>query len=64
MIFALAAWLQCVQLDEVAGRPIRLIDPDLEALRTALRQGADGFDAMIEAGMIYDPSWIDPASRA
>jgi fructuronate reductase len=63
MMFALAAWLKCVELDEVAGRPICLIDPDLETLRTAMRQGADGFDTMIEAGMIDDPSWIDPASR-
>jgi fructuronate reductase len=63
MMFALAAWLKCVELDEVAWRPICLIDPDLERLRTAMRQGADGFDTMIETGMIADPSWIDAASR-
>jgi fructuronate reductase len=63
MIFTLAAWLTCVELDGVAGRQIHLIDPDLETLRAALRDGADGFDTMIEAGMIDDPSWIDPASR-
>lgn len=63
MMFALAAWLKCVGRDDVAGRPIRLVDPGLETLRTALRQGAGGFDAMIEADMIDDPSWIDPAAR-
>jgi fructuronate reductase len=62
MISVLAAWLRCVR-DEVAGRPIRLIDPGLETLRAAMRRGADGFDAMIEAGMIDDPSWIDPIVR-
>ena len=63
MMFALAAWLKCVELDQVSERPIRLVDPDLETLRAAMRQGADGFDAMIAAGMIDDPSWIDPAAR-
>jgi fructuronate reductase len=63
MLFALAAWLRCVEQGEVAGRPIRLVDPDLERLGTALRQGADGFNAMIEAGMLDEPAWVSPVLR-
>jgi len=63
MIFALAAWLKCLELRDDDGWPIHIVDPGLQTAQAALRRGADGFDAMTEVGMIDDPSWLSPAIR-
>ncbi len=56
MVFALAAWLTCV---EQGTAP--LVDPNLAKLREKLR--GDGFAAMGHAGMISDPAWVYPPLR-
>jgi fructuronate reductase len=52
IVFALAAWLTCLDGRDDAGRAIQLIDPALPELRKALDDGVDGFDLMTAAGML------------
>src|SRR6185312_12210317 len=56
MVFALAAWLNCIELGAVP-----LVDPNLGLLRDKIK--GDGFAAMGQAGMIADPAWVYPPLR-
>ncbi len=56
MVFALAAWLGCIEQGQAP-----LVDPNLDKLREKIR--GDGFAAMGQAGMISDPAWVYPPLR-
>ena len=52
LTLALAAWIRCLGEADDQGRPFRMADPSLAAIRAALAEGAPPAEAMARVGMI------------